>query len=47
MHRFWSVGDPIMRQVQFTNFIKNLALLDGDIMILVRGTEPEAFKGYF
>ena len=47
MHRFWSVSDPTMRQMQFINFMKNLALLGGAIMLLVRGTEPGAYKGRF
>jgi putative oxidoreductase len=47
MHRFWSVSDPTMHQMQFINFMKNLALLGGAIMLLVRGTEPGAFKGRF
>ena len=47
MHRFWSVSDPTMHQTQFINFIKNLALLGGAIMLLVRGTEPGAYKGRF
>ena len=47
MHRFWSVSDPTMYQMQFINFMKNLALLGGAIMLLVRGTDPGAFKGRF
>ena len=47
MHQFWSVNDPIMHQIQFTNFMKNLALLGGAVMLLVRGTEPGAYKGRF
>ena len=47
MHRFWSVSDQTIRQMQFINFMKNLALLGGAIMILVRGTEPGTFKGRF
>ncbi|MDP9076330.1 MAG: DoxX family protein [Bacteroidota bacterium] len=47
MHRFWSDSDPTMRQLQLTNFMKNLALLGGAIMLLVRGTEPGAYKGRF
>ena len=47
MHRFWSVSDPTMYQMQFINFMKNLALLGGAIMLLVRGTEPGAYKGRF
>ena len=47
MHRFWSVSDPAMHQMQFTNFMKNLALLGGAVMLLARGTEPGAYKGRF
>lgn len=47
MHRFWNVSDPAMHQMQFMDFMKNLALLGGAIMLVVRGTEPGAYKGRF
>jgi uncharacterized membrane protein YphA (DoxX/SURF4 family) len=47
MHRFWSVSDPVMHQMQFFSFMKNLALLGASVMILVRGTEPGTYKGRF
>ena len=46
-HRFWGVSDPAIYQMQLNNFMKNLALLGGAIMLLVRGTEPGAYKGRF
>jgi putative oxidoreductase len=34
MHAFWKVADPQMRAMQEINFLKNMALLGGALMIL-------------
>jgi putative oxidoreductase len=37
MHNFWAVADPAMRQMQLINFLKNLGLLGGALVILTFG----------
>ena len=37
MHNFWAVTDPMMRQMQMVNFMKNLGLLGGALMFFVNG----------
>jgi putative oxidoreductase len=43
MHAFWSVPDPQMRQMDMGNFMKNLALLGGAMMMVMIPT-PWAFS---
>jgi putative oxidoreductase len=43
MHAFWSVADPQMRQMDMGNFMKNLALLGGAMMMLMIPT-PWAYS---
>jgi putative oxidoreductase len=33
MHNFWAVSDPMMHQIQFAMFMKNLALIGGALLI--------------
>ena len=40
MHKFWGVTDPMMAQMQQVNFIKNLGLLGGALLIAYFGTGP-------
>lgn len=40
MHAFWSVADPVMRQMQQVQFMKNLALLGGALLLLRDGAGP-------
>jgi putative oxidoreductase len=40
MHNFWSVADPMMRQMQMANFMKNLALAGGALLIAYFGAGP-------
>ena len=40
MHNFWAVKDPMMQQVQFVMFMKNLALIGGALLITQFGTGP-------
>jgi putative oxidoreductase len=35
MHNFWAAADPQMRQMDLGNFLKNLALLGGALMMLI------------
>ena len=40
MHNFWTVTDPVMRQMQMANFLKNLSMLGGALMITYFGSGP-------
>jgi putative oxidoreductase len=33
MHAFWSVADPMMRQLQMAMFMKNISMLGGALLI--------------
>jgi len=43
MHAFWSVPDPQIRQMDMGNFMKNLALVGGALMMLMIPT-PWAYS---
>jgi putative oxidoreductase len=40
MHRFWSVADPLMAQMQQVNFMKNASMLGGALLITQLGAGP-------
>ena len=40
MHRFWAEKDPMLIQMQQVNFLKNLALLGGVLLIGQFGAGP-------
>ncbi len=40
MHKFWAVSDPMMHQIQFIMFMKNLAMLGGALLITQYGAGP-------
>jgi putative oxidoreductase len=40
MHRFWTVVDPIMAQVQLTMFMKNISMLGAALLISQFGAGP-------
>lgn len=40
MHNFWSAADPAAAQAQLTNFLKNLAMLGGALLITQFGAGP-------
>jgi putative oxidoreductase len=40
MHNFWTVTDPVMRQLQFAMFLKNLSMLGGALLIAFFGSGP-------
>jgi uncharacterized membrane protein YphA (DoxX/SURF4 family) len=40
MHNFWSVSDPMMRQVETANFMKNVTMLGGALVISYFGAGP-------
>lgn len=40
MHKFWAVADPMMYQMQFIMFMKNLSMLGGALLITQLGSGP-------
>jgi putative oxidoreductase len=40
MHKFWTVPDPMMHQMQMIMFMKNLAMLGGALLITQFGSGP-------
>src|SRR5271154_7481799 len=38
LHNFWTVADPMMHQMQFIMFMKNLSMLGGALFISQAGT---------
>jgi putative oxidoreductase len=40
MHKFWTVQDPMMFQMQMVMFMKNLAILGGALLISQLGAGP-------
>jgi len=40
MHKFWTVTDPMMYQMQMAMFMKNLAMLGGALLISQFGAGP-------
>ncbi len=40
MHSFWTVPDPMMRQLQMIMFMKNVAMLGGALLISQFGSGP-------
>jgi putative oxidoreductase len=39
-HKFWRVTDPMMFQVQFAMFMKNLSMLGGALFLTQIGSGP-------
>jgi len=42
MHNFWTVTDPMMHQMQMIQFMKNLSLIGGALLILFYGAGPNS-----
>ncbi|HEV3511643.1 MAG TPA: DoxX family protein [Candidatus Sulfotelmatobacter sp.] len=40
MHKFWTVSDPMMYQIQFVMFMKNVSMLGGALLISQFGAGP-------
>ncbi|MDE2008946.1 MAG: DoxX family protein [Candidatus Omnitrophica bacterium] len=38
MHNFWAVSDPMMRQMQMVNFLKNTSMLGAALLIAYFGS---------
>ena len=45
MHRFWGLTNPMMAQVQMINFMKNLSMVGGALMITQFGAGPLSLDG--
>jgi len=40
MHKFWTVSDPMMAQIQMVMFMKNVSMLGGALLISYFGAGP-------
>src|SRR5712664_3854667 len=40
MHKFWTVSDPMMAQIQMVMFMKNVSMLGGALLISQFGAGP-------
>lgn len=40
MHNFWTISDPMQRQMQMSMFMKNLSILGGALIIAYFGSGP-------
>lgn len=40
LHQFWTVSDPMMHQMQFAMFLKNVSMLGGALLISQFGAGP-------
>ena len=40
LHNFWTVADPIARQMQMVMFMKNVSMLGGALLISQFGAGP-------
>jgi putative oxidoreductase len=45
MHKFWAATDPMMYQMQFIMFMKNLSMLGGALLISQVGSGPWSLDG--
>lgn len=42
MHNFWAITDPMLHQMQMIQFMKNLALIGGAMLIFFYGAGPKS-----
>ncbi len=45
MHRFWGLADPSVAQLQKVNFMKNLSMMGGALMLMYYGSGPASLDG--
>ena len=45
MHNFWTIHDPMQAMVQKANFMKNLSLMGGALMLMYYGSGPASLDG--
>jgi uncharacterized membrane protein YphA (DoxX/SURF4 family) len=46
MHNFWSIEDPLQKQMQMVNFTKNMALVGAALMLLSLKGWPLSLGGW-
>jgi len=46
IHAFWTVKDPMMAQIQFAMFMKNLGLLGGALLVAHLGAGPYSLDAH-
>lgn len=46
MHRFWTINDPQIAQMEMVHFMKNLSMLGGAILINFYGAGPISYDKY-
>jgi putative oxidoreductase len=45
LHQFWGIADPMAHQTAMINFLKNLSMLGGALLIAHFGPGPMSFDG--
>ncbi len=45
IHNFWAIADPVQAQIQHVNFMKNLSMLGGALLIAHFGSGPLSLDG--
>jgi len=40
LHNFWTIADPVMHQMQFIMFMKNLSMMGGALFLSQTGAGP-------
>jgi putative oxidoreductase len=45
MHKFWGITDPMMYQMQFIMFMKNVSMIGGALLITQLGSGPWSLDG--
>ena len=45
LHNFWTVADPMMHQMQFIMFMKNVSMIGGALLITQLGSGPWSLDG--
>lgn len=44
MHKFWGISDPMMQQMQMAQFMKNISMLGGALLITQFGSGPWSLR---
>ncbi len=45
IHNFWTIADPVQAQIQHVNFMKNLSMLGGALLVAHFGSGPLSLDG--
>jgi putative oxidoreductase len=46
MHDYWNISDPMLRQVQIGNYLKNISLLGAAILVFFFGAGPITIESW-